>query len=144
MVKPIKPGQPYITQKQKALSTIANISSVTGHTAGVFGGIAAGVNITKAMDENGINRGLSIATGIVSAIAVIAGVSIATEAVSGAIRKKADIPIPLSMLRTNLDPESYRLLLGNIEEEDDDSDNQDGADGSLPGDNQEPEDESVS
>jgi len=128
MKNAIKSIHPYtLTNKQKALSTIANVNSAVGHTAGVFGGITAGVNITRLMDDNGINRGLSIATGVVSAIAVIAGVSIATEAVSGAIRKKADIPSPFSMLcnQNGFDPESYSSLLENIKEEDYDSDNQD-------------------
>jgi len=147
MQSTINPIQPHVfTKRQKTLSTVANTTSVAGHTAGLFGGIVAGVNVAKAMDDNGINSGISIATGIISAIAVMAGVSIATEAVSGEIRKKADIPSPFSMLcsQTDFSPEYYSSLLENIEEGDYDfmsGDNQDDGANSVPGDAQESENE---
>ena len=107
-----------LTKRQKTASTLATMNSAVGHTAGIFSGIAVGVNLAKAMSDNEINSGLSIATGIVSAIAVMAGVSIATECASGAIRKKADIPNPLSMLCEGhrFDSESYSSLLKSIED----------------------------
>ena len=148
MQSAIKPIQPHVfTRRQKTLSSVANVNSAVGHTVGIFGGITIGVNVAKAMDDTGINSGISIATGIISAIAVMAGVSIATEAVSGEIRKKADIPSPFSMLCTaqhSFDPVDYSSLLKNIEEGDYDfmsGDNQDDGDNSVPGDAQEPENE---
>ena len=116
--------EPYRTTGQKTLSTLANVTSATGHTAGVFGGVAVGVNVAKAMDNNGINSGISIAAGIVSAIAVMAGASIVTECVSGAMRKKVGVDSPFSMLCTqqNFNPEDYSSLLKNIKEGDYDSD----------------------
>ena len=99
--------RPYaLTNRQKALATTANINSAVGHTAGIFGGAAVGVNVAKAMSDNDINLGLSIATGVVSALAVAAATSVATEAVSGAIRKKAGVPSLLSMLAN---PYSFSL-----------------------------------
>jgi len=123
----IRTTQPYSTKGQKTLSTLATVNSAIGHTAGLFGGVAVGVNVAKAMEERDINIGVSIATGFISAIAVMAGASVATETVSGALRKKAGVVSPLSMLGHPLQElisEDYGSLLENIEEEDDDSDNQ--------------------
>lgn len=117
-----------LTKNQKSLSTLANVNSAVGHTGGIFGGIATGVNVSKAMNDNGINSGVSAATGVVSAIAIIAGVSIATEYVSGAIRKKAGVPNPFAMLCQNdFDPEEFESLFGDIQEEEDDSEDDDNA-----------------
>jgi len=115
----VKISRPRTTPRQKTLSTLANANSVVGHTAGVFGGVVAGVNIAKSMESNGINSGVSVATGIVSALVIAAGVSIATECVSGAIRRKAGIASPFAMLCTQNDfnPEDYDFLLETVDED---------------------------
>ena len=124
MQNAIKLTRPYtLTQEQKPLSTLANGTSAVGHTAGLFGGITVGVNVAKAMDDNGINTGLSIATGFIAGIVVMAGISIATKCASDAIRKKADIPSPLSMLCAghDFDLQDYGSLLKDGQEIEDES-----------------------
>ena len=123
MQKPIRTAQPYRTQKQKAISTLANANSVVGHTAGVFGGVAVGVNVAKVLDDNGANRGVSVALGFISAIAVVATVSLITEKVSNTMRKKAGVDSPLSMLcgQNDFYTEDYNSLFENSEMRDYDS-----------------------
>jgi hypothetical protein len=107
-----------LSQRQKSLSTLANANSAVGHTVGAFSGITIGVNITKAMERNGINSGVSIAAGIVSAIAITAAVSLATESVSNSIRKKAGVSSPLAIPCFETQ-NNYRTLLDSLEEYDD-------------------------
>jgi len=117
------------SSRQKAVATAVNVGSAVGHTAGIFGGAAVGVNVAKAMSDNEINLGLSIATGVVSALAVAAATSVATEYAASAIRKKADITSPLSMLTNpcgivnpyGLGLEGYGSLLETVSEADDSS-----------------------
>ena len=126
---------PYDFSKgQRRLSTLANVNSAVGHTAGVFGGITVGANIKKMMDENGVNSGISLATGILSAIAVSAAASLITEKASGTMRKKAGVSNPFTML---CDQNEFEY-----EEEDyDDMPEDDQVDDSILEDDQEPEHE---
>jgi len=94
----LTPTQTITDPKKKTLATLANINSGVGHTASLFCGITVGFNVAKAMNRAGANTGVAVATAAVSGIATIAGISIGTEMISGAIRKKAGVSSPFSML----------------------------------------------